>query len=131
MQSEPVTPAANSSQVVRPKTPDAKAVSSSSSSLGQCFGMGRTLDEEAEKEQMPIGVVGLRNLGMLHLPTLLSAEQRQTTHRTSQSGAMLMPYKVIAFSTSHYMQFAAFLDETSFALNSCSCVLAICTHCIR
>ena len=84
MQSEHVTPAANSSQVVRPKTPDAKAVSSSSSSLGQCFGMGRTLDEEAEKEQMPNGVVGLRNLGMLHLPTLLSAEQRQATHRTSQ-----------------------------------------------
>ena len=64
MQGEPTTPAASSSQAVRPKTPDAKGSSSNSSSLGQCFGMGKTL-EEAEKEELPLGVVGLRNLGIL------------------------------------------------------------------
>lgn len=61
MQAEPTTPAASSSQTGRPKTPDGKAASSNSSSLG-CFGMGKTI-EEAEKEEMPSGVVGLRNLG--------------------------------------------------------------------
>ena len=66
MQAEPTTPAAGSSgsQAGRPRTPDGKAGSSnSSSSLGQCFGMGRTL-EEAEQEERPLGVVGLRNLGV-------------------------------------------------------------------
>lgn len=65
MQAEPTTPAAGSSnQAGRPKTPDAKASSSNSSSLGQCFGMGKTLDE-ADQEELPLGVVGLRNLGDL------------------------------------------------------------------
>lgn len=71
MQAEPITPAAGSSggQAGRPRTPDGKAGSSNSSSLGQCFGMGRTL-EEAEQEERPLGVVGLRNLGglFLHFP---------------------------------------------------------------
>ena len=49
---------------MRPKTPDAKAASSNSS-LVQCFGMGKTLDDAAEKEEAPPGVVGLRNLGDL------------------------------------------------------------------
>ncbi|KAL0037419.1 hypothetical protein WJX79_007016 [Trebouxia sp. C0005] len=61
MEGEPTTPAASSSQASRPKTPDAKAGPSASSSLG-CFGMGKTV-EEAEREEMPSGVVGLRNLG--------------------------------------------------------------------
>ncbi len=61
VQAEPTTPAASSSQASRPKTPDAKAGTSASSSLG-CFGMGKTV-EEAEREEMPSGVVGLRNLG--------------------------------------------------------------------
>lgn len=61
VQAEPTTPAASSSQAGRPKTPDGKAATSNSSSLG-CFGMGKTI-EEAEKEEMPSGVVGLRNLG--------------------------------------------------------------------
>lgn len=66
MQAEPTTPVAGSSgsQAGRPRTPDGKAGSSNSSSLGQCFGMGRTL-EEAEQEERPLGVVGLRNLGGL------------------------------------------------------------------
>ena len=63
VQAEPTTPAAASGQA-RPKTPDAKAASSNSS-LVQCFGMGRTLDDAAEKEEAPPGVVGLRNLGKL------------------------------------------------------------------
>ena len=63
MQAEPTTPGSNS-QATRPKTPDAKASSSNSSSLGQCFGMGKTLDE-ADQEERPLGVVGLRNLGEL------------------------------------------------------------------
>ena len=63
MQAEPTIPAAGSSnQAGRPKTPDAKAGSSNSSTLGQCFGMGKTV-EEAEQEELPLGVVGLRNLG--------------------------------------------------------------------
>ena len=65
VQAEPTTPAAASGQA-RPKTPDAKAASSNSS-LVQCFGMGRTLDDAAEKEEAPPGVVGLRNLGKLTL----------------------------------------------------------------
>lgn len=73
MQAEPTTPAAgssSSSQAGRPKTPDSKAAGSNSSSLGQCFGMGRTLDE-ADQEERPLGVVGLRNLGDLLHPTCL------------------------------------------------------------
>lgn len=71
MQAEPTTPAAGSSsgQAGRPKTPDSKAAGSNSSSLGQCFGMGRTLDE-ADQEERPLGVVGLRNLGDLLHPNL-------------------------------------------------------------
>ncbi|DBA82653.1 TPA: hypothetical protein ACH3X1_006898 [Trebouxia sp. C0004] len=61
LEAEPTTPAAGSSQASRPKTPDAKAGTSASSSLG-CFGMGKTV-EEVEREEMPSGVVGLRNLG--------------------------------------------------------------------
>lgn len=64
MQTEPTTPAAGSSgsQAGRPRTPDGKAATSNSSSLGQCFGMGRTL-EDNQQEEHPLGVVGLRNLG--------------------------------------------------------------------
>lgn len=61
LEAEPTTPAASSSQASRPKTPDAKAGTSATSSLG-CFGMGKTV-EEAEREEVPSGVVGLRNLG--------------------------------------------------------------------
>lgn len=64
LQAEPSTAAAGSSQS-RPKTPDGKA-SSSNSSLVQCFGMGKTLDDAAEQEEIPPGVVGLRNLGNCH-----------------------------------------------------------------
>lgn len=62
LEAEPTTPAGASGQASRPKTPDAKAATSNTSSLGQCFGMGKTI-EEAEKEEMPLGVKGLRNLG--------------------------------------------------------------------
>ena len=105
MQAEPATPAAgSSSQAGRPKTPDAKASSSNSSSLGQCFGMGKTLDD-ADQEERPLGVVGLRNLGEpsfltrpLHVAGLCSLADLSVNTPTALCTLTVTPFCLILLS---------------------------------